>query len=406
MNKQLLLIICTICSLPAMAQPLGSQTSVGYPPINDLGTGTWRGVQGGLYANGSNQRPTPHNLAGIAIARQIQPLNAAGMVDTANGKIVWLSVGMSNTTQETQAFIPLTDTLSIKNPKLQLVDGAQGGQDINIIINPSDPFWTTINSRLQQAGLTPAQVQVIWFKQAEKNPTDTAFATYPDALKAKFKIAMRIIKAKFPNAKLCYLTSRIYAGYASSTLNPEPYAWYSGWSVKRLIQDQISGDTSLAFAGPNARAPWLSWGPYPWADGTTPRLDGLTWVCPGDYISDGTHPSTAGRQKIANMLLQLFTTDATATPWFLKAAPMAVASHSPAAARLQIYPQPAGNLLTVSFPGSMDAPSSVVINDLEGRVLRSIPVVGRTSFAIDISSLPPGMYWMRAGSAAAHFVKE
>ena len=139
-----------------MAQPLCSQTSVGYQPINDLGTGTWRGMQGGLYANGSNQRPTAHNLAGIAIARQIQPINAAGMVDTANGKIVWLSVGMSNTTQETQAFIPLTDTLSIKNPKLQLVDGAQGGQDINIIINPSDPFWTTINSRLQQAGLTPA----------------------------------------------------------------------------------------------------------------------------------------------------------------------------------------------------------------------------------------------------------
>ena len=118
---------------------------------------------------------------------------------------------------------------------------------------------------------------------------------------------------------MCYLASRIYAGYANSALNPEPYAYYSGWSVKRLIENQVNGDTTLTFTGPTPRAPWLAWGPYFWADGTTPRSDGLTWNCPADYNSDGTHPSINGRQKVAQMLLQFFSTDATTVPWFLKA---------------------------------------------------------------------------------------
>jgi hypothetical protein len=292
-------------------------TSVGLPPLNDLGTGYWNGSQGGLYSNGSNYRTASHNAAGLNIASQIMPLDTSGNIDVANGKIVWLSIGMSNTTQETQAFLPMANSFPGKNPKLVLVDGAQGGQDIDVIINPNANFWTVINQRLATNGLTNRQVQVVWFKQAEAGPNDSAFASYPDSLKLKFKRAIQLIKDKFPRARLCYMSSRIYAGYATTQLNPEPYAWYSGWSVKRLIEDQVNGDTSLTYTGINARAPWLAWGPYLWADGTTPRSDGLTWLCPTDYSSDGTHPSTAGRQKVAQLLLDFFTTDSTTTPWFL-----------------------------------------------------------------------------------------
>jgi hypothetical protein len=382
-----------------------SRTSVGYPPINDLGTGTWRGAQGGLYPNGSNQRPAAHNIAGLSIAQQIKPLNASGAVDTSGGNIVWLSVGMSNTTQETQAFIPMTDSFANKNPKLKLIDGAQGGQDIDIIMHDTAAFWNNINMRLQQSGLTAAQVQVVWFKEAEKGPTDTAFATYPDALKAKFKTAMQIIKAKFPNTKLCYLTSRIYAGYASSTLNPEPYAYYSGWSVKRLIEDQINGDTSLTYSGASARVPWLAWGPYPWADGTTPRSDGLIWLCPDDYISDGTHPSTLGRQKIASMLMQFFSTDATTIPWFLKQVPTGIATIAGQEERLMLYPQPAKDRLTIVFPKSKSPSSSLVIYNINARALVVLPVTGK-NMSIDIAALPAGIYWLRTGEVMASFVKE
>lgn len=58
------------------------------------------------------------------------------------------------------------------------------------------------------------------------------FAVNRDTLAAQFFRILQIIKQKRPNAKLCYMTSRIYAGYASSALNPEPYAYENGFAVK------------------------------------------------------------------------------------------------------------------------------------------------------------------------------
>ncbi len=285
-------------------------------PLIDFGNATYRGFQGGLYPNGFNERPASHTAAGLAIAQSIRPLNSSGNAD-ASGKIVWLSIGMSNTTQETQAFLSLMETYPDKNPSLALVDGAVGGQGINEINNPAASYWNSVNKRLDASGFSAAQVQVIWFKEAEKFPSDTSFTTYPDALKQKFSSVMQILKSKFPNLKLCYLSSRIYGGYAATPENPEPYAWYSGWTVKRLIADQISGDASLSYQGSNAPAAWLSWGPYAWANGSNPRSDGLLWLR-SDFEADGTHPSGQGRQKVAQMLLQFFSTDETTKPWFLK----------------------------------------------------------------------------------------
>lgn len=286
-------------------------------PLIDFGTLTYRGFQGGLYPNGSNQRPATHNAAGLAIAQAIKPLNRSGAIDDTNGKILWLSIGMSNATQETQAFLTDIQSFPDKNPKLTLVDGAVGGEDINHLNSSSAYYWDSVYNRLTKLNLMPAQVQVIWFKEAEIQPSDTGFATYPNALKTKYKSVMQILKLKFPNLKIVYLSSRIYAGYATTTQNPEPYAWYNGWTVKRLIEDQINGDASLNYSGSNPSSAWLSWGPYLWANGTTPRSDGLTWVI-SDFVSDGTHPSTTGREKVAQMLLKFFSTDETTKPWFLK----------------------------------------------------------------------------------------
>jgi hypothetical protein len=286
-------------------------------PLIDFGTGIYRGHQGGLYPGGSNVRPSTHHAHGLSMAQSIQPLNPSGNIDTTNGNIVWMSIGMSNCTQETQAFLPLAQNFTNRNPKLVLIDGAQGGQDINAINSTMATYWNTVTNRLTTAGLTAAQVQVIWFKEAEAGPVDTAFATYPEALKIKYKSVMQILKNKFPNLKLCYLSDRIYAGYATTLLNPEPFAWYTGWCVKRLIADQIAGDAALRYSGTNPPAAWLSWGPYLWAKGDSTRSDGLVWL-PADFAADGTHPSTSGRQKVAQMLLQFFTTDETCKPWFLK----------------------------------------------------------------------------------------
>jgi hypothetical protein len=64
-------------------------------------------------------------------------------------------------------------------------------------------------------------------------------------------------------------------------------------------------------------APWMTWGPYEWANGLLGRSDGLVWSCQ-EMTSDGVHPSSAiGVEKDANILLNFFKSDDTTAPWFL-----------------------------------------------------------------------------------------
>ncbi|MCX7014147.1 MAG: hypothetical protein NTW86_16625, partial [Candidatus Sumerlaeota bacterium] len=118
-----------------------------------------------------------------------------------------------------------------------------------------------------------------------------------------------------------YLSNRIYGGYASTDLNPEPYAYETGFGDRWVIQDQIKGVPGLNFdpAKGEVKAPVLLWGPDLWADGLTPRKsDGLIWKV-DEYRSDGTHPNDLARKKVADMLLKFFKTDPTAKIWFVKA---------------------------------------------------------------------------------------
>ncbi len=56
-------------------------------------------------------------------------------------------------------------------------------------------------------------------------------------------------------------------------------------------------------------------GPYRWADGLTPRADGLLWECT-DFANDGTHPPNAGVSKVADLLMKTSTSSLYARPWF------------------------------------------------------------------------------------------
>ncbi|MGD9693720.1 MAG: hypothetical protein AB7G17_06295 [Phycisphaerales bacterium] len=297
-------------------------TSVGLTPLNDLGTGTYLGAQGGLYPAGSNLRPGGHDAAGRAIGASMVPLDGAGN-PSPQGAVVLLSIGMSNTTQEYSAFVNLSATFANLHPRVRVIDGAQGGQHAEIIVDPTANFWTVINQRLAQAGLTPAQVQAVWIKQALPTPGSSfppgSFPGHPQHLQSLLATISQIVKDKFPNCRQAFVSSRIYAGYASTALNPEPYAYDSGFAVKWLVEDQINGNPALNFT-PSAgavEAPWLAWGPYMWADGLTARSDGLTWLC-SDYQADGTHPAAGARSKVANMLLGFFSRDMTTRRWFVR----------------------------------------------------------------------------------------
>ena len=166
------------------------------------------------------------------------------------------------------------------------------------------------------------QVQVVWLKQAIARPSSLGtFPAHAQVLRDDLAVIARNARARYPNLKLLYFSSRTraYTNVASS-LNSEPFAFEGGFSVKWLIEDQIAGRNNLnwdAARGP-VIAPLLLWGPYIWADGTTSRSDGFTWLC-SDLQNDYTHPSTTGGvPKVATQLLAFFRTDPTAIPWFLR----------------------------------------------------------------------------------------
>ncbi|HEX7880285.1 MAG TPA: FlgD immunoglobulin-like domain containing protein, partial [Candidatus Eisenbacteria bacterium] len=185
------------------------------------------------------------------------------------------------------------------------------------IAPPTAPYWTAMTNRLTAMGLTAAQVQVAWLKEAEAGPPNN-FPSHAQALRDTLKKVVRNLHDKFPNLRLVYCSSRIYGGYASQGgLNPEPQAYESGYAVKWLIEDQVNGDPALNYGhypGP-IRAPLLLWGPYLWADGPTPRSDGLVWL-PADLEADNVHPSASGEQKVAALLAAFFASDPTAASWW------------------------------------------------------------------------------------------
>jgi len=147
-------------------------------------------------------------------------------------------------------------------------------------------------------------------------PTDIA------TLQTEYETIMQTMHTLFPNLKLMYFSSRVYAGYSNGVgkpPNPEPYAYEMSFAVKWAIQDQLNGNANLNYNPNNGPvvAPWMSWGPYYWSNGMLGRNDGLVWDCE-DFSSDGTHPSsTFGQLKVASQLLNFLKTDNTTTPWYL-----------------------------------------------------------------------------------------
>ncbi len=321
MKKLFLLVTVSILCYALSVSPVLRQvsaadctrTSMGLIPLNDLGAGTYNGVQGGLYPGGGNIRPAAHESGGIEQALAVRPLDANGQPN-AGGKYVLLSIGMSNTTQEFSTFKPLADADPRKRANLVIVDGAQGSRDAVDWSNPNSSTWTTVATRLTQAGVTASQVQIVWLKQQIAGDNLGIFPTGVNTLRDRLRDITLIAKSKYPNLRVLYLSSRSYGGYHGNLRGMGAYQ--NGFAVKQLVEEQINGDPRLAYTGSNPPAPWIAWGPYFWADGLTPRSDGLTWAC-SDYSDDGIHPSPAGRQKIANILLNFFKTDSTARLWFL-----------------------------------------------------------------------------------------
>lgn len=311
-----------------------SLTSTGQIPLPDL-AGSYRGMAGGLYPDGASVRPVAHEALGLQAASQIQPLNAQGQPDPAAGRIALISIGMSNTNYEFGRFTELIGVDPSRNPRLVVVNGAQANQTADRYRDPASTAWQWAFDEITRRGVTRNQVQAAWVKVViagfGSNTTDPAanFPSFPQALQADLETISRNLKINFPNIKVAYFSSRIRAYVTPRGLSPEPTAYETGFAVRGAVSDQIHGTGNV---GLNV-APWMSWGPYLWADGLTPRSDGLTYAC-SDLEADFTHPATGGIQKVADQLRAFFSTDPTATTWFLK-----TPSNPPAVQALSASPQ-------------------------------------------------------------------
>ena len=110
-------------SAPASRSGLKSDctlTSTGLIPLTDMARLRYHGYRGGLYPGGRNRPTAVYLRKGLAASRKVRRID---------GKIVLLSIGMSNATAEFGAFKRVIDRDPAKNPNLTIVDGAQDGWD-------------------------------------------------------------------------------------------------------------------------------------------------------------------------------------------------------------------------------------------------------------------------------------
>jgi hypothetical protein len=301
-------------------------------PLNDLGSGKYKGFVGGLYENGSNEIPRDHASDGLALAAQVKPVR---------GKSVLLGIGMSNAVIEFRAFEDLASSdARINHASMAVINGAQGAMTACFwrfaTENPVEKgcraphpipnqYDRVRDELLKPAGLGEDQVEAIWMLNADPRPNVALPSPDAEAYVYEREIGeiARAARARYPNLKVMFISSRVYAGYARVPLNPEPYAYEYGFSVKWAIQaqvdqmrsgkvDSIAGDLDYK----KGTAPWLAWGPYLWADGEVPRSDGLTWKA-SEFQQDMTHPNQEGVNKVAHMLMDFFIKSEYAA-WFRK----------------------------------------------------------------------------------------
>lgn len=305
--------------------------------LTDLLTHTYYGHSGGLYPGGANFPPPDHDSAARARRNSLKPLDVNGD-ESPFGKYVLLSIGSSNTSQEwcSAGSGPPCSSWSVmgraaldpgvNHYTLVIVNGAADGQDAPQWTSPTSPNYERIKvGRLAPLGLSENQVQAVWLDLFDPRPTTSLPSDTADAntLVANLGMVVRALRARYPYLRLVFVSSRVYGGYATIDLNPEPYAYESGFAVKWLIESQINemrGRTANPRAGTldyvKRAAPLILWGPYLWAAGASQRSDGLYWL-PTDFEPDGTNPSQPGESKVAEKLLEFFKNSPYSRCWFV-----------------------------------------------------------------------------------------
>jgi hypothetical protein len=341
MNRYRIAFCLLVVSALAFAyRPSAATSSFAATPLIDFTSGEkYRGLFPGFLYDGSNFAPSAHDSEGQARATLVAPIDGNGN-PSPTGKVVFLALGMSSASMEWCGAGPTTNAAlctatsfmrqaaadtGINHTTLAIVNGCLSGKPTTQWLTPTAATYSTVRNTLSKGGLTEKQVQAIWFKNALHGENADLPSANADAytLEGDLATVARTLRIRYPNLQQVFFTSRSYGAYGC-TSNPEPEAYETGFAVKWLVKAQInqmanSGtvvDSRVGDLNYNTVAPWMAWGPYIWASGSTPRSDGLFWLR-SDYLNDGCHPTATGVTKAADQFINFFKTSAYSASWFL-----------------------------------------------------------------------------------------
>jgi len=285
-------------------------------PINDLGTGTYRGFTGGLYPGGVNTPSGQYKRDLKNFAMAIRPLSGGGVIDSTVGKIAFISIGGSVGGRNMLSLKDKTTGNPATNPFLKLVNcnTGKGDASLNSIMNPNDPYWDHVSEVIITSHITRNQVQVVYL-ETEDSVQFANFPSRPRRFRDDLEQAVRTCKIKFTNLKIVYVLGRTTTWNKQKVSNTEPCPYYNGWGEKFMIEDQINGKKGTAYKGDSAVAPMVTWGWYQWADGSDiPRQDGFTWQ--ESDTQDGMHATDAGQDTLSGRFQNFLLTDFAASIWY------------------------------------------------------------------------------------------
>jgi len=323
--KQTRLITSLTILLFSVCQTLHAQLivcendSTGLIPLIDLGPGYYEGYQGGLFLDGSNfENPAgQHFKKGKNFAKNLQPLDSLGNINYDGGTVLMGGFGPSLPGHMMDEFVPVvrdtTDDVYFTNICFDAINMGAGGKGLDYAIGEdSNKYWNNMEKKIAEKGYTVSQLQVGWMYFNDKyDSTGTqSFPETPNHIRDNLVTYLHMLKNHFPNMKIMFVSGRHYGGYADSTLEQfpaigEPASYWNNWSVKWLIEDQITGDPDLKYFGANIKSPFLTWGPYYWTDGAEPRAtDGRSYTCEEFSSEDGFHLDEETYVDDADYLMQ------------------------------------------------------------------------------------------------------
>lgn len=285
-------------------------------PLNDLGSGLYKGYMGGLYPGGANKPPTKYAADLLMISRNIVPIDKNGEASSEKGFIVFISMGASTGGKNMTALINKTKGNPLTNPYLKLMNCNQPAQvaPLSAIADSANPYWLHITQILTLHKSGYKQVQVVYLETDDGEVTAN-FPNRPVLIKDKIEACLRTMKQKFANLKIVYVLGRTRT--FSNTVTPwntEPSPYYFGWACKWAIEDQINGVPGTEYKGPNKVAPMLAWGFYQWADSLPRITDNFYWRY--SETKDGLHANEAGQDTLSTRFQKFLLTDVYASKWY------------------------------------------------------------------------------------------